>query len=221
MKRRLVAAVGVGGVLLAAVCLSVHSGEEGTAPAKKESPAELRERIIRNFPRTGLATTPGDAMLLRILVQARGAKRGIEVGTERGFGAINMGVGFERTGGHLYTLEINPRTAEIARENVRKMKLTGTVTVVEGDALKTLPKLEGEFDFLFLDALKRDYLKYLKAVEAKLKPGAVIVADNAIRSARSMRDFLDYLKESPNYEMVIIRASMEKRDGLAVCYKIR
>ena len=154
-------------------------------------------------------------------MQARKAKRGIEVGTERGFGANNMGIGFERTGGHLYTLEISPSVAKAARENIQKMGLAKTVTVITGDALKELPKLEGEFDFLFLDALKRDYLKYLKLVEKKLKPGSVIAADNAIRSARAMKDFLDYLRDSPDYEMVVVRASDAKRDGVAIAYKIR
>ncbi|UCE48306.1 MAG: hypothetical protein JSW47_22240, partial [Phycisphaerales bacterium] len=77
------------------------------------------------------------------------------------------------------------------------------------------------FDFVFLDALKRDYFKYLKLIEPKLKSGAVVVADNVIRSARAMKDFLDYIQESPNYDTVIIRASMEKKDGMSVSYRIR
>jgi len=217
MKRYGLVALVVCAAVVGCVCLSVHSEDP---PAGKVSD-KAREEFIRSFHRTGLATTPEDAMLLRILVQTRGAKRGIEVGTERGFGAINMGIGFERTGGHLVTLEINPSVADAARENLRKTGLSKTVTVMTGDALKELPKLEGEFDFLFLDALKRDYLKYLKCVEKKLKPGAVIAADNAIRSARAMKDFLDYLKDSPDYEMVVVRASDAKRDGVAIAYKIR
>jgi len=211
------------GYLIAAGCAVVLSlGVLAICSDEAAKPTDaFRRKFIKEFRRSGLNTTPGDAMMLRILVQSRSAKRGIEVGSANGYGAINMGVGFERTGGHLFTLEIDSRMAEGCRENVRKMGLEKTVTVVEGNALKTLPKLEGEFDFLFIDALKRDYLKYLKLVEKKLKPGAVIVADNAIRSARAMQDFLDYMEKSPDYEMVIIRASMEKRDGMAVCYKIR
>jgi predicted O-methyltransferase YrrM len=132
-----------------------------------------------------------------------------------------MGIGFERTGGHLYTLEIDPRMVKDCRENLKKVGLEKTVTCIEGDALKTLPKLEGEFDFVFLDALKSDYLKYLKLIEHKLKPGAVIVGDNVIRSARAMEDFLDYVQNSLDYDTVIIRASMEKNDGISISYKIR
>ena len=193
----------------------VYSGEQN------KMSNEFRKRFIKNFQRTWLNTTEGDAMMLRILVESAGAKRGLEVGSANGFGAINMGIAFERNGGHLYTLEIDPQSVKECRENLKKVGLENTVTCIEGDALKTLPTLEGKFDFVFIDAVKRDYLKYLKIIEPKLKPGAVIVGDNVIRSARAMRDFLDYIQESPKYDTVIIRASMEKKDGMSVSYKIK
>jgi len=192
----------------------VYSGEQN------KMSNEFRKRFIKNFQRTSLNTTEGDAMMLRILAESAGVKRGLEVGSANGFGAINMGIAFERNGGHLYTLEIDPQSVKECRENLKKVGLENTVTCIEGDALKTLPTLEGEFDFVFIDAVKRDYLKYLKIIEPKLKPGAVIVGDNVIRSARAMRDFLDYIQESPDYDTVIIRASMEKKDGMSVSYKI-
>jgi len=199
----------------ALVCVQAYS-EQGAKPSDAE-----RRQIIKDFHRTGLNTTPGDAMFLRILVEARKAKRGVEVGSATGYGAINMGVGFERNGGHLWTIDIDPGMVKTSRENVAKMGLQDTVTVVEGDALKVLADLEGEYDFVFIDALKQDYFKYFKALEPKMKPGAVVVADNAIRSAGEMKDFLDFMAESPDWEMVVIRAAMEKNDGMAVCYKVR
>jgi len=193
----------------------VHSRE------KAKTSDEFREQFIKNFERLSLNTTIGDAMMLRILVEGTRAKHGVEVGSANGFGAINMGIGFERTGGHLYTLEISPKMVKECRENLQKVGLEKTVTCIEGDALKTLPTLEGEFDFVFLDAVKRDYLKYFKLLEPKLKPGAVIAADNVIRSGKAMQDFLDYMQNSPDYDTVIIRASMEKNDGISISYKIR
>ncbi len=183
--------------------------------------SEFREQFIKGFRRSLLNTTIGDAMMLRILVESIKAKRGVEVGSANGFGAINMGIGFERTGGHLYTLEINAKMVEECRENLKKVGLENTVTCIEGDALQILPTLEGEFDFVFIDALKRDYFKYFKLIEPKLKPGAVVVADNVIRSAKAMEDFLDYIQKSPSYDTVIIRASMEKEDGMSISYKIK
>ena len=109
---------------------------------------------------------------------------------------------------------------KVARENIDRMKLDKTVTVAEGDALKIIPSLEGQYDFLFIDAVKGDYLKYLKAIEPKLKPGALIVADNVIKLAQDMPDFLEAVQHNPNYHTVIIRASEEKNDGMAVIYKV-
>jgi caffeoyl-CoA O-methyltransferase len=93
--------------------------------------------------------------------------------------------------------------------------------VIDGDALKSIPALTGEFDFIFIDANKPDYLKYLKAAEPKLKKGALVVADNVIVSARSMADYLQYVNNSPDYDTVTIRASMEKNDGMAITTKLR
>ena len=202
-----------------ALLLAMASSTGLSAEAKAVSD-ESRKQFIDAFKRTGLNTTPGDALFLRILVESRQAKRGVEVGSASGFGAINMGIGFERTGGHLYTIDIDPGMVKQTRSNITKVGLEKTVTAIEGDALKELPKLEGEFDFVFIDALKRDYMKYFQAISPKLKPGAVVVADNVIQSAAEMQDFLDFMKSSPDYEMVIIRASLEKNDGMAVCYKL-
>jgi predicted O-methyltransferase YrrM len=66
---------------------------------------------------------------------------------------------------------------------------------------------------------KTEYLHYLRAVEPKLKAKAVIVADNVIRFADEMRDFLDAVQKDPKCQTAIIRASEEKHDGMAVIYR--
>lgn len=210
-------------VLIVILCIGLAGlGALIAKPAGQDKTSdEFREQFVKDFQRISLNTTAGDAMMLRILVESMNAKRGIEVGSASGYGAVNMGIAFERTGGHLYTLEISPDMVKQCRDNIKKVGLEKTVTCIEGDALKTLPTLEGKFDFIFLDAVKRDYLKYFKLVESKLNPGAVIVGDNVIRSAKAMKDFLDYVQKSPKYDTVIIRASMEKGDGMSISYKIK
>jgi predicted O-methyltransferase YrrM len=215
MKQKHVVAAAVAVVFFACTALMVYAGE------RDKTNAEFRKEFIENFRRSALNTTIGDAMMLRILVEASGAKHGVEVGSANGFGAINMGVAFERTGGHLTTLEIDPQRVRECRENLEKVGLQDVVTCVEGDALKTLHDIEGPVDFVFIDAVKSDYMKYLKILEPKLAKNAVIAGDNVIRSERAMKDFLDYIQNSPDYDTVIIRASMEKNDGMSVSYKIR
>ncbi len=219
-------------ILTLAVLLSLAVTACSTGPAAaQESGAgnphvtgdldPARRAFVEQFQRTGLNSAPGDAAMLRILVESSRAKRGVEVGTATGYGAILMGLGFERTGGKLITVDIDPRMVAATRENLKKMGLDDVVTAVEGDALEVLPKLEGPIDFVYIDAVKRDYLKYFKALEPKLAPGAVIVADNVIRSASAMTDFLQAIAGDPNYLSTTIRASEVKRDGMLVIYKLK
>jgi caffeoyl-CoA O-methyltransferase len=208
----------MGVLLMAALVPSL-----GVLSAQKTGNASesFRKEYLEKFPWTLSNTTAGDAMMLRILVEATRATSGVEVGTNTGYGAINMGIGFERTGGRLTTIEIDPGTAATARSHLARVGLDKVVTVVEGDALKVVPTLPGPYDFVFIDASKPDYLKYLQALEPKLKTGAVIVADNVIDYAGQMRDFLEYIQSSPLYDTQIIRASMQKNDGMSISYKIR
>jgi caffeoyl-CoA O-methyltransferase len=181
---------------------------------------QMRNRFIKSFQRIEMNTTPGDATLIRILIESSKAKRGLEIGTATGYGAILMGLGFERNGGKLVSVDPDPQMVKTARKNIAKVKLHETVSFIEGDALDVIPALKGKFDFVFIDAIKEDYLKYLRAIEPKLKPGSVIVADNVIQFAKRMGDFLDYVLNDPNYRTVIIRASGEKADGMAVSYRL-
>ncbi len=182
---------------------------------------QSRKEFIESFPRIGLNSAPGDAAMLRILVESSDAKRGVEVGTATGYGAIVMGMGFERTGGKLITVDIDPKMVQMARDNLKQVGLENVVTVIEGDALQVLPQLEGPIDFVYIDAVKSDYLKYFQALEPKLVPGAVIVADNVIRSGKQMPDFLNLIKESPDYLSNTIRSDEGKRDGMLVIYKLK
>ncbi|MFB3776446.1 MAG: O-methyltransferase [Bryobacteraceae bacterium] len=179
-----------------------------------------RKALLASIRHNSMSTTPGDAAMLRILIETSRARRGVEIGVFSGYGAINMGLGFERTGGRLFSIESDPERAAEAERNVRKARLSKTVSVIEGDALEVLPAMKGRFDFVFIDAIKRDYLKYLKAIEPKLKAGAVVVADNVIRYAAEMPDFLRYIQTSSKYDTVLIRASMEKGDGMTVSCKV-
>lgn len=180
---------------------------------------QFRSDFIENFERIGMNTTSGDARFLRILVESSRARNGLEIGTATGYGAMVMGLGFERNKGRLTSIDIDAEMVATARANVRKMKLQETVSVVKGAALKVIPKLAGPFDFVFIDAWKEEYLGYLRAVEPKLKPRAIVVADNVIRLADRMRDFLDAVGGDPTYQSVVVRASEEKHDGMIVIYR--
>jgi predicted O-methyltransferase YrrM len=215
--------IGVVGLMSFAMTdISSASGKEGIENLKSpEDIQKFRENYIKNFDRIGLNTAPGDARFLRIMIASAKSKRGIEVGTATGYGALLMGMAFERNGGELITIDIDHKMVVAAEKNIKNMGLEKTVKVIENDALKAIPELKGKFDFLFIDALKQDYFKYFKAALPLLTPEAVIVADNVIVFEKQMKDFLDFMEESPDYDMQIIRSSTMKSDGMAVIYKMK
>jgi predicted O-methyltransferase YrrM len=180
---------------------------------------QFRANFIKNFSRIPWNSTPGDAQFLRILIESSRAKSGLEIGVATGYGAIVMGLGFERNGGHLTSIDPNTEMVTAARANIGEMQLKGVVTVVEGEGLKVIPTLGGRFDFVYIDAVKKEYLGYFRAIEPKLKAKALIVADNVIQFASEMQDFLDAVHNDPRCQTVIIRASAEKGDGMAVIYR--
>jgi predicted O-methyltransferase YrrM len=86
---------------------------------------------------------------------------------------------------------------------------------------QSLHGTEGPIDFIFIDAGKSDYTKYFETLEPEFVKNTGVGGDNVIRSARAMKDFLDCIQTSPDDDTVIIRASMEKNDGMSISYKIR
>ena len=111
-----------------------------------------------------------------------------------------------KTGGHLTTLEIDEGRAKLAQENLREAGVESRVTLERGDALELIPKLEGPFDFVFIDAAKSDYVRYLRMVLPLVPPGGVIVAHN-VNDLRSMlEDFIQAVSTNPQLRTTFVNA---------------
>ncbi len=193
--------------------------QEAKTPAEREAFRQMFLRELEEYARTHPVwnVPPTDGQFLRVLVESCKSKRALEIGSSNGYSTVWIGMGLEQTGGELITLEIDHNRAQMCKENIRKAGLGKVVTSIEGDALKTIPTLKGPFDFVFIDAWKPDYKKYLDMVMTKMPVGGVIAAHNAIQSANSMRDYLDAVKTDPRFDTVIVSTTM--RDGLAITYK--
>ena len=138
--------------------------------------------------------------LLESLVTKKQPKLILEIGTLVGYSAILMARNLKN--GKIVCIEISPRAAAISRENIKEAGFEEIIKVIVGDALDALPALEGLFDFVFIDAAKEEYLKYLQLLEKKsaVKKGCIIVADNAKIFADAMRDYLHYVRNSGKYK---------------------
>ena len=137
--------------------------------------------------------------VLRRLLLEHKPRRGIEVGSLFGYSAILV-AGHLPRGGRLVCVEQNPYLAKFVEYNVEAAGLRSRVKVVAGDALRVLPLLSGPVDFLLIDAKKEDYLDYLRAVEPRLRKGALLVADNTGMFRRAVKPYLDHVRASGRYE---------------------
>jgi predicted O-methyltransferase YrrM len=150
--------------------------------------------------------------VLRRLLDRHRPTRGIELGSLVGYSAILI-AGSMPPRGRLTCVEANPFLAWMVRANVAEAGLGRRVKVVAGDALRVIPFLPGRFDFAFVDAEKEDYLDYLRQLEPKLVPGAVIVADNTGIARREVAPYLDYVRNGGRYDS---RAYDFKDDAMEV-----
>jgi len=123
---------------------------------------------------------PAEGKLVQMLVQLAGATRAVEVGTLVGYSAIHIARGL-RPGGQLWTIEFDPRHAELARQNLAAAGLADRVTVLVGAGRDVLPTLvdRAPFDVVFIDADKVNYPHYGQWAVEHLRPGGLVIGDNA------------------------------------------
>jgi predicted O-methyltransferase YrrM len=137
--------------------------------------------------------------LLRRLLERHRPRRAIEIGSLLGYSAIVI-AGSLPPGGRLVCVEANPLLAQLVEANVAEAGLGRRVRVVTGDALRAIPLLPGRFDFALIDAAKEDYLDYLRQLEPRLTPGAVVVADNTGPGfRRQVAPYLDHVRAAGAY----------------------
>lgn len=157
-----------------------------------------------------------DGQYLHDLVIRLKAKRVLEIGTAKGYSAIWMAMGLRKTAGQLTTLEIHEGHQAMAREHLAATGLTPLVDARLADALDEVPKLEGPFDLVFIDATKSDYLRYYELLLAKVRKGGAIAAHNVTSNAGELREFLRKIKSDPAVKTEFVAASPR---GLSVSYK--
>ena len=165
-----------------------------TEERQKGLPVKVRMRNI----------TPDVGQFLNILVKAIKAKTVLEIGTSNGYSTIWLGIATEENKGELITLEIDPRKVVMAKENLTKANLLNTVKIIEGDVKKNIKKINKEFDFVFIDAEKEDYIEFFNLILPKVKIGGVIIADNVLSHADILRNYIDHVRSHPQTKSILI-----------------
>lgn len=194
----LAAVVGIG--LLSALAYST-TAETSSSPNARAM--ERLEWMPKN--QTGMSNvSASEGAYLRDHVIEAKAKRALEIGTSNGYSTIWIALGVRQTGGHMTTLEISDAKVRLASENFRAAGVEDLITQVHGDALKEIPKLQGPFEFVFIDAWKRDYVKYLDMVLPMVPPGGIIMAHNTKNLRSELEDFIQKVTHHPRLETVLV-----------------
>jgi caffeoyl-CoA O-methyltransferase len=205
-------------VLLAvSVLASAPSAQSGPSGALTPQ-LEALLKSIKAADKGQLAVSEEDGRFLRVLVATRGAKSILEIGAASGYSGIWLGLGARESGGRVVAIEYDPGRAKEATENITRSGLSDVVRVVHGDAFKEIPKLQGTFDFVFLDAWKPDYKKFFDLVFPRLTPSAIFAAHNVVNKKSEMEPFLRTVMTHPSLFTTIVSPSGE---GMSVSYKIK
>ena len=117
---------------------------------------------------------------LKLLLAMQKPMRILEVGTAVGFSAILMAQ-YAPADCKIVTIENYEKRIPVAKENFKRAGKDEQITLLEGDAMQILPTLSGEFDMIFMDAAKGQYINFMPDILRLLKSGGVLVSDNVLQ----------------------------------------
>ncbi|MEA2285455.1 MAG: hypothetical protein QOJ21_1498 [Solirubrobacteraceae bacterium] len=167
-----------------------------------------------------------EARLLEALVVASRPARVLEIGTFTGYGALSIAARLP-DGGRITTIEFDEDRAAMARRHIDASPHAHRIDLIQGDAREIVPRLEGPFDLVFIDAWKADYPRYYEDVLPKLSERGLVVCDNVLWSGRvadpantddntlAMRAFNDHVHEDPRVTNTLLTVG----DGLMVIWR--
>lgn len=167
------------------------------------------------------------ANFLRLMITIKKPEKILELGTAIGYSSILMSLSADRTCS-ITTIERDKNMIDIAQENINKANLSERISVIEGDCLEVLEKLDDSFDMIFMDAGKGHYNHFLPHCLRLLKQDGIIIADNAlfrgmvaskelvkrrkITIVKRMRNYLELVSKSND----LITSIIPMGDGIAV-----
>jgi predicted O-methyltransferase YrrM len=141
------------------------------------------------------------AQLLYILIKTKQPKNILEIGTSNGYSTFWISLAAEQVEANIDTIEVDDDRFEMANKNLSDRK---NINLYFGKAECIIPKLNKNYDFVFIDANKADYIKYIRLLINKLNDKAIIIADNIISHKESLQEYLDYINSNSVFENMIL-----------------
>jgi len=158
-------------------------------PVKLEDVLKMQEKMNKNNKFSLINRETGN--LIHTLIKMKKPINVLEIGTSIGYSTLWIYSALDKNA-KLTTIERWHERAVLAGKFFKKAN--AKINLIEGDAILVLPKLNVRFDAVFIDATKKDYLKYLNLI--KLETKSLVIADNTISHAEKMQDFLDFANKT-------------------------
>ncbi len=181
---------------------------------------EVTRSILKQLEQTSqeywnISSQSGNFM--NMLIKLMKAKDVLEIGTSNGYSGVWIADALKETGGHLITIEFWEKRQCLAREYFKKCGLSDIITCKTGSAYDVIKdEIKQEFDLIFIDANKQEYIKFFEAVHPLLKKGGVILADNITSHAKKVAPFVEAISNHEEYQVQIL----DLPDGMLMAYKI-
>lgn len=155
--------------------------------------------------------------LINMFIKMMNIKNALEIGTSNGYSGLWIAKALKETGGKLTTIEYYEKRQSIAIENFKKCGVMELVRPLQGDAIETILSFppEEKFDFVFIDANKRQYVEYFRLIKPHLTPKALIVADNITSHTEKVQTFIDAIDCDEEFQYEIV----ETPGGILVAYR--
>ena len=132
--------------------------------------------------------------LLHHIALSANAKLIVEVGTSYGFSGLHWGAALLRTGGHLHTIDVDPRKFESSKLDFSRAGLSAVITNHLGDASTIVPTLPNGIDIAFIDADKPRCIEYFNLLWPKLRAGGSIITDNATTHREQLKEYVAHVR---------------------------
>lgn len=165
----------------------------------------IEEYTRANVHGAGMLIGKMEASFIGFLLRSIKAKRVLELGTFTGYSALTMAENLP-SDGEVITVDINKETVSLAKEFWAKSSHGHKIKSMLGSGLEIIPTLTGKFDFVFIDADKRNYIDYLKLTVPLLNNNAMIVIDNVLWGGKVLPDAELDLSEHRDRNAEFIRA---------------
>ena len=152
------------------------------------------------------------ANFLNTLIKINQSKRVLEIGTSNGYSGIWILKALDETNGKLTTIEFWEKRQSVARNNFKiccpnanvEPKIGSAIAILE-DLLEEIESNKREkFDFVFIDANKKEYIEYFKLVDKMLEYKGVIFTDNILSHYEKVQDYVENLFDNENYQSQIL-----------------